>query len=231
MAGPGPIFSEAHRLRRYIEDLDTRAKQAPRQLQVQKAKLQAAEDNLKKAQDEIKQLKVKIHDREVSVKSTYQQIDKWKKQSEGAGKEKELDALKHEIDQATEKVKALEDEIFEAMSLSEDKAAQLPAVEAITKQVRADVALFEKDYDARLAKWAAEKATALEELKAVDAQIPPEVKSAYDNLVKARGADSMSKIEGRICTACYTELTPQNAGEVIRGMFVMCKSCGRIVYS
>jgi hypothetical protein len=198
---------------------------------VQKAKLQAAEDNLKKAQDEIKQLKVKIHDREVSVKSTFQQIDKWKKQSEGVGKEKELEALQHEIQQATERVRAFEDEIFEAMTLSEDKAAQLPAIEAITKQVRAEVSQFEKDYDSRLAKWAGEKAAALEELKGVDAQIPDDIKPTYEKLIKTRGADALSKIEVRICTSCYTELTPQNAGEVLRGLFVICKSCGRIVYS
>src|SRR5882724_13150858 len=105
---------------------------------------------LKQAQDEIKQLKVKIHDREVTVKATFQQIAEWEKQRETVENKKEFEALNHEISQAQTCIKALEDEIFEAMGLAEDKSALLPGIETTTKQVRADVAQFEQEYDARI---------------------------------------------------------------------------------
>lgn len=231
MAGPGPVLREAHRLRQHMQDLDSRIAQAPKQLQIQKNKLLAAEENLKAAQDEIKKLKVKTHDREVTSKATYQQIEKWEKQRETAANSKEFEALKHEIAQAMERVKTLEDEIFETMSAVEEKSALLPAVEAVTKQVRAEVAQFEKEYDERLAKLVAERAKTAEELKGVDAQVPEDILPTYSKIVKARGAGAFGKIEGRTCTACYTELTPQNASEVVRGMFVLCKSCGRMLYA
>ena len=43
----GPVLKEIHRLRRYVQDLESRTTQAPRQLQLQKSKLQQAEDALK----------------------------------------------------------------------------------------------------------------------------------------------------------------------------------------
>lgn len=230
MAVPGPVLREAHRLRRHIHELETRIAQAPRQLKVQRAKLQSAEDNLKAAQDEIKQIKVKTHDREGTIKATYGQIAKWEKQREGVENKKEFDALNHELAQAAATVKALEDEVFELMTLVEDKIALLPGVEAITKQVKAEVAQFEKEYDDRLAKFAAEKEKAVEELKAVDVQFSEDHRAMYLKLVGNRGHDALASIENGICTACYTELTPQNNSEIKRGMFVLCKSCGRILY-
>jgi predicted nucleic acid-binding Zn-ribbon protein len=231
MAGPGPVLREAHRLRQHIQGLEARIAQAPRQLQIQKAKLQSAENNLKQAQDEIKQLKVKTHDREGTVKAAFVQIAKWEKQREGVENKKEFEALNHEIADAQGRIKALEDEIFELMTLTEEKAAQLPATEAITKQVRADVAQFEKEYDDRLAKFEAERAAAAAELANIDAQIPEDLVPMYQKVIKGRGADALARIEGRVCTVCNTELTPQNASEVKRGMFVLCKSCGRIMYA
>ena len=231
MAGPGPVLKEAHRLRRQIQQLESRIAQAPRQLQVQKAKLQAAEDNLKQAGDEIKQLKVKINDREVSVKATHVQIAKWEKQLETTENKKETTALNTETAAAKARIKALEDEIFETMTLVEEKTALVPGIETITKQVRLEVAQFEKEYDDRIAKFQAELNAAMEELKGVDAQIPEDIMPMYSKMVKARGADGLARIEGRICTTCNTELTPQNASEVKRGLFVLCKSCGRIMYA
>ena len=51
MAGPGPVLKEAHRLRRYILDLDNRIASAPKQLQIQKNKLQAADAEMKRLRD------------------------------------------------------------------------------------------------------------------------------------------------------------------------------------
>jgi predicted nucleic acid-binding Zn-ribbon protein len=231
MAGPGPVLKEAHRLRQHIQTLETRTAQAPRQLQVQKAKLQTAESNLKQAQDELKQLKVKIHDREVTVKATFQQVAKWEKQRETVENKKEFEALNHEMADAQARIKALEDEVFELMTLVDDKTAALPGIESITNQIRSEVAQFEKDYDERLAKLEAERAAAAAELAAVDAQLPEEIVPLYQKALKGRGADALAAIEGRVCTVCNTELTPQNASEVKRGMFVLCKSCGRIMYA
>ena len=231
MAGPGQTLKEVHRLHSYIHDLDTRITQAPRQAQLHKNKLQLAEDNLKAAQDEIKHLKVTILDRESSIKGAYLQIAKWEKQRDGIENKKEFDALNTEISQAQGRIKKFEDEILETMGQVEEKTAKLPDVEKATKQVRADVAKFEKEYQDRLAQLAQDKAKTEAELTAVEVQLPPEIMPVFTKLVTNMGPDSFSNIEGRACVACYTEVTAQMANEIRKGMFMLCKSCGRMLYA
>jgi predicted nucleic acid-binding Zn-ribbon protein len=231
MAGPGPVLKESHRLLRHIQDLETRTAQAPRQLQLHKAKLQAAEDALKAAQDEIKHLKVKIHDFEVSIKSAFQQIDKWEKQREKIENKKEYDALNTEIAQARQRNAKYEEDTFPTMSLVEEKAAQLPEVEKRTQAVRTDIANFQKDYEQRLASLGQQRDTAKAELVEVEKQLPEDILPTYRKMVDAQGPDALAGVDNRICTACYTEVTPQMGMNINRGLFVLCKSCGRMLYA
>jgi predicted nucleic acid-binding Zn-ribbon protein len=40
----------------------------------------------------------------------------------------------------------------------------------------------------------------------------------------------MTAVEGQSCAACYTEITAQQYNELKQELFVLCKSCGRILY-
>lgn len=231
MAGPGPILKECHRLLELVRDLDQRIANSPRQLQVQKTKVAAAEENLKKAHDEINGLKVKIRDREASIKSTFAQIAKWEKQRESSDNKKEYDAFGAEIVQAQGRIGAFEEEVLVTMGELEEKIAQLPTVEQATQVVRNEAAHFEKEYQERVERFRSERARAAEALTKSEAEVPPEIKPIYSKIVGAKGADALSGLEGRTCVACYTELTPQNFNDVNRGAFLMCKSCGRILYA
>lgn len=231
MSAPGPVLKEIHRLRRYLVDLESKIAQAPKQLQLQKTKLQLAEDNLVKAQDELKHLKVKIHDREVTIKTSFQQIAKWEKQRETVENKKEYDALNSEIADAQKRIQSLEEEVFETMTLVEEKSAQLPQVQKATQQVRDDVAKYEKEYDDRLNRFREEMTRSAEELKATEVNVPEDLRPAFDKLIQTRGVEALGSVENKICMACYTELTPQLANNVNRGMFVICKSCGRMLYA
>jgi predicted nucleic acid-binding Zn-ribbon protein len=231
MAGPGPVLKESHRLRQLLHDLDTRIAQAPRQLQLQKSKLQQADDVLKKFQDDLKHLKVKIHDREVSIKTMFQQIAKWEKQRETVENKKEYDALNTEIADAKQRITAFEEEVLTTMGEVDDQTAKLPAVEKTTKGVRDEVANYEKDYQARLDRYQQERDRARGELTEVEKNVPDDIRPIYEKMTTAKGVEALAAIEGRICSACYTEVTPQMGNEINRGAFVLCKSCGRMLYA
>jgi uncharacterized protein len=230
MAGPGPVLKESHRLRRHIHELESRIASSPKQLAAQNAKLQQAEEILKAAQEEIKHLKVKIHDREVSIKTSFQQIDKFEKQREKVEGVKENNALDAEIANAKQRIATFEEEILETMGLVEEKTAQLPTVEKATQAVRNQVAEFKKDYQARLDQFAQERDKTLAELAEVDKGIPPEIREMFDKMVKFKGVEAMSAVEGRTCLACRTDVTAQMQNELLRGTFAVCRSCGRILY-
>ncbi len=231
MAGPGPILKEIHRLRRHVADMETRIVQGPRALKIQQAKLQLQEDAFKKAQDEIKQLKLQIGDKELSIKTTQGLIKKYEKQTGDVANKKEFDALKTEIANAKANITKLEDESLELMSLVEEKAALLPGVEAQTKTARAEYAQFESSQAERLARFRDDIAKVQIDLAAVEATLPEDILIQLKRNVQARGADSLSGVENRVCTACYTEVTPQMSNDLLRGAYLVCKACGRMLYS
>ena len=231
MAGPGPVLKESHRLRRHVHDLESRIATAPKQLTAQNSKLQQAEDLLKAAQDEIKHLKVQIHDREVSIKTAFTQMDKWNKQREKVETLKENTALDTEIAHAKERIANFENESLEMMGQVEEKTALLPAVEKNTQAVRAQFAEFKKDYQQRIDQWTADRDKTAGELAEVEKGIPEEFRETYQKMVKHLGIEALSEAQGRTCLACRTDVTSQMEGLLLRGMFVICKSCGRMLYT
>jgi predicted nucleic acid-binding Zn-ribbon protein len=71
---------------------------------------------------------------------------------------------------------------------------------------------------------------ALAELKDVEASLPAEIRPQYERLVATRGEDGMAAVMNRTCVACYTEITAQMYNDLLAARFVLCKSCGRLLY-
>jgi predicted nucleic acid-binding Zn-ribbon protein len=230
MAGPAIILREIHRLRRFAKDLQTKIEQAPRTLKAQQGRVSRQEEILRQAQDGLKHLKVSIHEKEVTLRTTLQQITKYEKQQNEAAGKKEYDALQHEIDAAKKKMQQVEDEILDAMGQSEEETARLPELEKSLKQVREEVVQFERDSSARHAGFTEQLKQTEQQIAEVEASLPPEVRPTYTRLIGAKGEDGMSAVNGRTCTACYTEITAQNYNDLSVGNFVLCKSCGRMLY-
>lgn len=230
MSGPASILRQVHHLRRHAADLDAKIEQAPRQLGIQQKKLANQEETFKAAQELLKRTLLDIREKEGSVKATQAQIKKYQQQVEGSTNKKEYDTLKSEIASEEKVIAKLEDEILGLMGQHEEKTAQLPAAEKTVQKARADFAQFEKDHQERVERFAAEKTRALEELKAAEATLPDDVRPQYDRLIAAKGTDTLAGVKGRICSACYTEITSQMLSELKREMFMLCKNCGRMLY-
>ncbi len=229
MSTPGQILKEIHRLKRHIKDLDSKLEQGPRAHKAHQLKVTQSEEALHKAQEGIKQLKVKIHEKEVSIKAAQQNIEKLEKTS--VSNKKEYDALRTEIATINKSIRKLEDEILEAMSEVEDKTKAIPESEQALKKAKADATQFESEHQERLTLWSTERQTALEQLAVVEATIPELIRPSYERLVSSKWADAISGVQGRICVTCYTEVTAQMSNELQRGLFVVCKNCGRMLYA
>jgi predicted nucleic acid-binding Zn-ribbon protein len=230
MPGPADLFREIHRLRRFAHDLQEQIDRVPRQLKAQQAKVARQEDALREGQDGIRHLKVAIHEKEVSLKGTHQLIRKHQQQLNQAESKKEYDALQAEIKQEQAKCGQLEDEILQAMTESDERAARLPELEKAVQQAKEELARCETTSTERLASLRAQLAEAQQQLAAVEAEVPADLRGPYNRLVAAMGADALAAVRDRTCSACHTEITAQNYNEVLQGRFVQCKSCGRILY-
>ncbi|MBI3410464.1 MAG: hypothetical protein HY040_19165 [Planctomycetes bacterium] len=228
MAAAVDILREIHRLKKNIKDLDNRMEQGPRAQKAHQNKVALAEENHKKMQDAIKHLKVHIHEKETSVKAVQQNIVKLEKTE--ISNKKEYDALRAEIAAANKQIRSLEDEILELMADVEDKSKQVIELDKTVQKVKNDAALFAKDHEGKLARFTAERAAALAQLAEVEHSLPEDILVSYQRLAAAKGEDALAQVEGRNCIACYTEITAQMQNDLLRGAFVHCKNCGRILY-
>jgi uncharacterized protein len=230
MPAAGAILREIHRLRKNAKDIQTRIDEGPQKLKAQKDRVARQEDTLHKAQDALKHLKVDVHQKEVSLKSADEKIKKHEKQLGDIMSKKEYDALKIELAHAREQAGKLEDEILGLLSQVEEKSARIPELENNLKEGCSQVEQFVREYDERMARLAQEQKDVLQKLTEVEATLPDDIQPHYQRLINAKGEDALALVDNRTCTACYTEITAQNYQDLLRGTFMLCKNCGRIMY-
>jgi predicted nucleic acid-binding Zn-ribbon protein len=230
MASTAELMREIHRLWRFARDLKEQMDRAPLQLKAQQAKVARQEDAANSNLEAIKKLKVAIHDKEVTLKTTHNQIAKHQKQLNEAGAKKEYDALQTEIAGARAKCATLEEESLTAMGESEERTAKAPELGKAAKSAKETFVQYEKESGARMATLKQQLDETQAKVKEVEANVPKNVRSVFDRIVKGKGADGFAPVVDRGCGACRTEIIAQQYNELLMGAFVVCKSCGRILY-
>jgi uncharacterized protein len=226
----GATLREIHRLRRAAKDLTERIDAGPKQIKAQHAAVARHEENLKKAQDELKHLKVHTHEKEVSLKAASEQIKKYEKQLNDIMSKKEYDALKHELATTRAGEGKLEDAILGAFTDIEERQKRIPELEKTLAQSRAQAAQLEREQESRLADLKRQRDEVQKQLAEQESGLPDDIKPHYDRLIGSKGEDALAPVENKTCIACYTGITAQNYNDLTAGRFILCKSCGRILY-
>src|SRR5262249_13395692 len=143
----------------------------------------------------------------------------------------EYDAFKTEIGHARQECDQLEEQILTALGEIDEKTAAVPELEKALAQVRKEAASFEASAQERQGTLQQSLADAQQQLKETETQVPANIRPHYDRVVQALGADALAAARDRACGACSTELTAQTVNDLLVGAFVVCKSCGRILYA
>jgi len=230
MSTPAAILRELHRLRRHAKNLQDEIERQPRQLKAMQTKLARQEELQRQAQEGLKKLKVTIHEKEVSLKTKHQEIAKHEKQRDEAKGTKAFDALQSEIATERQACAQFEDQILNGIMETEEKTAQLPEFEKAVKQAKADLGNFDQISQKRVTELKEELGRAQAQLKEVEETLAEDIRALYLRQVAGRGEDALALVQDRNCQACYTSITAQQFNELLQGMFVTCKSCGRILY-
>jgi predicted nucleic acid-binding Zn-ribbon protein len=230
MPGPASLFREIHRLRRYAHDVQEHLDRIPRQRKVHQARIQKREDDLRTTRELIKKLELTARDREKDLKSRQTQLRRYEEQTNAVSSKKEYDALQLEIAHARTECDRLEDEALAALTQSDEKEQQVPALEKAVQEARDELARFEEQVQPRRADLEAQLAQSSKELAAVEAEIPEELLPQYNRTIASLGPDGMAAVKDRTCTACYTEIIAQSQYDLEQDRFVVCSSCGRILY-
>jgi predicted nucleic acid-binding Zn-ribbon protein len=221
---------ECHRLRVHIRELQAEIDRGPRVLQEAQDELETARQEHDAHHEAIKKLKLKQRDDEGTLKQTESRLAKLEDQLTEITVQKEYAAKQSEIEQAKAKKGELEDAILATIMELETQNAAVPAVEQKWSEAQAEFKRFQTEAAERLERMLADQAASREELAKVEETIPPNVKSTYDMVVKAKGADALAAAKNRICQACRTNMTETQFLELQRGTPRTCTTCGRLQY-
>ncbi|CAN5340648.1 C4-type zinc ribbon domain-containing protein [soil metagenome] len=231
MASALPVLlRECHRLRRHLRELHDEIERGPRVLKAQQNKLAAEEQAHKDAYETIKQLKLKQKADEGSLKTIEAQLEKLGTRAMEVTTMKEMDATKNEIAMATAKKNSFEDAVLTSILEIEERTNDLPNVEKRWADAQAEFKQYQIDAKERLEAMLLDQKDCTLKLAEKDAQLPEDVRSLYDRIVKKNGPDALAGVKNRACQQCRTQMTEDKADQLISGHLLCCPNCGRMLY-
>ncbi len=220
-----------HRIHRQLADLDGRLAAGPRLVTACTAKLTAAETARSSAQDDVKKARVTADQKQLQLKSAEAKIRDLEGKRNACKTNREYQTLGEQIAADTMANKVLEDEILEALERIDSLKSAVPAAEAGVAAAAKALADAKAKVAAEAGHLESEVARVRAELDAVERELDADIREKYDRVVKHKGADGLAPLDGRSCGGCCQQVTSDMAAAITVGRVVVCRSCGRLLYS
>ncbi len=219
-----------HRIHRQLNDLKGRLTRGPRLIGAHNAavaKLQKAFDDIK---DEYQKLRMAVDQKQLQLNTNEASVKKREGQLNQASDNREYQALKEQIAADEMANSVLEDEILEGMQKTDEMAEKVTEAEKTLAKgqdeaekakvaIAAEQPIIQGDID-RLQVEMAE----------VEQSLPGDFRENYNRLVRGRGEDALSLVEGHYCSGCNQQIPINRINELMLGKPVTCLSCGRLLY-
>ncbi len=221
-----------------LQQLDTAATAARKQLAEEPEREKAFEARLEAAKQRLAEAKASLAANQEARRAIEKEValhqgrlSKYRDQAMAVKTNQEYHAIQHEIAHAQGEVKTHEDAILERMVEADDLAAAIKAaetdlatqqktIEADRKKLQADDAELQKSLDRLVAERAA-----------IVAAIDKQVLATYELAAARRQGIAVAEAKDGICTICHVRLRPQVFNTVRRNDgIVQCESCQRILY-
>ena len=136
----------------------------------------------------------------------------------------QIESVKRERGELEEEGVALLDKLEELRQAAADDAAALAAAEA-------EFAEFKLEADKLRAERQVEVDKVAHGRDDLVADIPPDLLEKYHGLFATRDSNAVCRVEGEVCTGCYSSVTPNDVARLMgSSAIVQCGSCQRILY-
>ncbi len=198
----------------------------------------AIEERLAQASAALKSMETALREAELErarldgdVKAKEASIAKFKTQQQQTRKNEEYQALAHEIERYQADISLIEDKELEVMEKIEAlKAGHQEAAENFRRE-KSQVEEEMKALEARLKALEAQREALKSERETLAAEVPADVLSLYERILKAKRDAAVVAVEHDVCTGCHMKLTMQTTVKVRAGKgIVHCENCGRMLY-
>ena len=221
-----------------LQQLDTKAAQARKQLADAPEREQAFDERLSAAKERVTGAKAQLAanqearraiEKEVAVHQG--RLSKYRDQAMAVKTNQEYHAIQHEMSHAQGEIKKYEDQILERMVEADDLTATIKSAEAA-------LAAEQKTIEAERTRLKAEDAETRKSLDALGAEraqivdgIDKRVLAIYDTAYARRQGIAVAEARDGICKICHVRLRPQVFNDVRRNdAIVQCDSWQRILY-
>ena len=198
-------------------EVDREYQEKVRAVEGLKARLTQAELEKRKAEGELTDHKEKLK--------------KYQTQLRNVSSSREYSAALNEIDGVEKLIRSTEDRFLELEEEIETARADLEARE---KNLPAET----EQHEERLKDWRADQRTineelglAKEEIRRLEAEIPPRDRSEFHRLIDKKHGLAVVLVAGRSCSACHVAIRPAAMQQLKQGRdIIYCDSCKRILY-
>ena len=219
-----------HRMHRQLADLADQLAAGPRTVAVRTKQVQAAEAKKAAAADEVKKARLVADQKQLQLKSAEVKIADLEGKRNACKTNREYQTLGDQIAADRMATRVLEDEIIEALERIDTLKPAVPAAEIEIEATKKLLAEADAKVKAETGRLEAEVTRLRGELLTAEKDLAEDVREKYDRVVKQKGADGMTAVDGQTCGGCYQQLTGNMLSDVMLGRIITCRSCGRLLY-
>ena len=169
--------------------------------------------------------------KQLQLKSSEERIANYRSKLNACSTNREYQALKEQIAADEMACSVLSDEILEALEKIDEFQRLVAEAQQRIAGAKGELSKAQEAVSKQNEQLAAEIARLEDGLAAVEAQLSGDFRPLYDRLVKSKGEDALAEAQDNFCGGCCQQLTPNLLAELSRGLGVLCKTCGRIIYT
>ena len=222
---------ELHRLHRQLQQVEDELDSGPRRIAATERRLEEKQRQGDEQKQRIIELRKVADGKSLQLKSNDAKITDLKAKLNSASSNREYDVIRSQIEADEMANSVLEDEILEALEKVDAAGVVLNSLgrksQAAADRMQ-DVSSAVRNAKAGLRQQAEELTVRIGQARKI---IPEKMKVAYQRLVQAHGAEALAGVDQTACLACYAMVSPQERVQLNTGKVILCRNCGRIMYS
>ncbi len=215
----------------HILRLQDELKEIPRQIELQKGRLNQISNECKAAEASIQVCLKQRHSLELDLKTKEDSRIKLQSQQFTVKTNEQFKAIQNEIAAMGKAVSQMEDKILESMEAAETAKKELNTKKTAFEQENQRFIEAEKKLLAEQSRLDNLMVEAKTKRDSMQSQLPSSLKSVYDRIRLKHPENAIVTIQNDICQGCFMKLPAQISHQVRKGdKFIQCENCSRILY-
>jgi len=207
-----------------VEELEAEVAELESQLARQRELTQATRAERDQVEARRRELEAQLYDEEAKMKDRRMRLNRVRN-------EKELGALRREIELSKEANQQIEEEVLRLLESVEALNTAAAEAERALAEIEGHAVTKTAEQRARIEQVRLEVASEHENRARMAAALDTTLLQKYEQIFKRRGGTAVVEVRGGTCLGCHMHLPPQFFNELQRSRDVrLCPNCHRILF-